>query len=48
MKLILVSENEPFETVEGKKRKRMVGGGNVRSAKVVEENTQDQSASSTG
>ncbi|XP_016747968.1 uncharacterized protein [Gossypium hirsutum] len=32
----------------GKKRKRMVGGGNVRSAKVVEENTQDQSASSTG
>ncbi|MBA0590764.1 hypothetical protein Gorai_019456, partial [Gossypium raimondii] len=48
MKLILVSENKPLETVERKKRKRMVGGGNVRSVKVMEENTQDQSASSEG
>ncbi|MBA0846029.1 hypothetical protein Goarm_022765, partial [Gossypium armourianum] len=48
MELILVSKNEPFETVERKKRKRMVGGGNVRSVKVMEENTQAQSASSAG
>ncbi|MBA0731679.1 hypothetical protein Golax_022515 [Gossypium laxum] len=45
---ILVSENEPLEIVERKKQKRMVGSGNVRTVKVMEENTHDQSASSAG